>query len=194
MKLSPKKVLLALSGALILAFGMYNVHSLSTITEGGVLGLTLLLQHWFSITPAVTSIIFTVICYLIGIKTLGKEFIIYSVFSGGGFSVFYAIFERFPPVYPQIADYPVIAAIIGAVFVGVGVGLCVKAGGAPTGDDALAMSLSAKTGIKIQWVYFITDISVLLLSLTYIPLKEILYSLLTVVISGQIIGIFDKKK
>ena len=194
MKLSPKKILLSLSGALILAFGIYNIHSLAPVTEGGVLGLTLLLQHWFSITPAVTSIILTVICYLVGIKALGKEFIIYSVFSGGGFSVFYAILERFPPVYPQIAEYPVIAAIVGAVFVGVGVGLCVRAGGAPTGDDALAMSLSAKTGIKIQWVYFITDISVLLLSLTYIPLNEILYSLLTVVISGQIIGIFDKKK
>lgn len=194
MKLSPRKIILSLAGAMILAFGMYNIHSLAPITEGGVLGLTLLLRHWLNITPAVTSVILTGLCYLIGIKTLGREFIIYSVFSGGGFALFYAIFERFPPVYPEIADYPVIAALAGAVFVGVGVGFCVKAGGAPTGDDALAMSLSAKTGIKIQWVYLITDITVLLLSLTYIPLREISYSLLTVVVSGQIIGFFDKKK
>ena len=35
-----------LSGAFILAFGLFNVHSQSRITEGGVLGTTLLINHW----------------------------------------------------------------------------------------------------------------------------------------------------
>ena len=41
-----RRVLLLLGGASILAFGLFNVHSRSQITEGGVLGMTLLLQHW----------------------------------------------------------------------------------------------------------------------------------------------------
>ena len=192
--LSPRKVIFSLLGSMILAFGLYNVHSLSSVTEGGVLGLTLLLKHLTGISPAVTSVILTAACYAFGIKTLGKEFVVYSAFSGGGFALFYAVFERFPPVYPDIALYPVAAAFIGAVFVGVGVGLCVRAGGAPTGDDALAMSLSKKTGIKIQYIYLISDLTVLAASLCYIPPKKLLYSLITVVLSGQIIGFFDKKE
>ena len=183
-----KKVLWNLVGSLILAFGLYNIHSLSGVTEGGVLGLTLLLQYWFSVSPAVSSAVLTVICYLFGWKVLGKDFILYSVFACGGFSLFYAILERFPPVYPQIAEFPLLAAIIGAVFVGVGVGLCVRAGGAPSGDDALAMSLGNLLHLKIQWVYLASDLIVLGLSLTYIPPARLLYSLLTVVLSGQIIG------
>ena len=81
-----------------------------------------------------------------------------------------------------------LAALAGALFVGVGVGLCVRVGGAPSGDDALAMSMSKVFKIEIQWMYLITDLSVLALSLTYIPLQKIIYSLLTVVLSGQIIG------
>ena len=74
------------------------------------------------------------------------------------------------------------------MFVGVGVGLCVRVGGAPSGDDALAMSMSKVTKVDIQWMYLITDLSVLALSLTYIPWQKIIYSLLTVVLSGQMIG------
>ena len=44
-----RKVLLSLSGSGVLAFGLYNIHSLSGVTEGGALGLTLLLQHWLGI-------------------------------------------------------------------------------------------------------------------------------------------------
>ena len=84
------------------------------------------------------------------------------------------------------------AAIIGAIFVGVGVGVCVKAGGAPTGDDALAMSLSKRSKIDIQWMYMITDLLVLALSLTCIPVKNVLCSLVTVTLSGQIIGLIQK--
>ena len=38
--LKPKKCLLALLGSAILAFGLYNVHALSGVTEGGRTGLT----------------------------------------------------------------------------------------------------------------------------------------------------------
>ncbi|MBQ5800935.1 MAG: YitT family protein, partial [Clostridia bacterium] len=74
----------------------------------------------------------------------------------------------------------------------VGVGLCLIAGGAPSGDDALVMSLSKIFKIDVRWVYLFFDIVVLALSLTYIPLARILYSLLTVFLSGQIIGIMLK--
>ena len=38
---SLRKCVMALLGSAILAFGLYNVHSFSNVTEGGVLGMTL---------------------------------------------------------------------------------------------------------------------------------------------------------
>ena len=37
-ELKPRYCLAALLGSTILAFGLYNIHSLSGVTEGGVLG------------------------------------------------------------------------------------------------------------------------------------------------------------
>ena len=179
-------------GSAILAFGLYNVHSISGVTEGGVLGLTLLLEHWVGISPSISGLVLNGACYVLGLTLLGKEFILYSIIAGGGFSLFYAIFERFPPLWPQIAQMPLAASVAGAAFVGVGVGLCIRANAAPTGDDSLALSLSHHFKIGIQWVYLLGDLIVLALSLTYIPFSKIIYSLLTVVLSGQLIGLIQK--
>ena len=189
-----KNVAVTLLGSAILAFGLYHIHSFSGVTEGGVLGLTLLLHHWLGLSPAVSGLVLNLCCYALGWRVIGGDFVAYSLISGGGFSLFYAIFERFPPLFPGIAELPLLASILGAAFVGVGVGLCVRMGGAPGGDDALAMSLSKLTGAGIQWIYLASDLVVLLLSLSYIPVKKIVYSLLTVILSGQIIGLIAPKK
>ncbi|WP_243099038.1 YitT family protein [Clostridium sp. AF22-10] len=183
-----KSCLIALFGSAFLAFGLYHVHSFSGVTEGGVLGMTLLLDHWFHISPSVSGFIMNLACYAMGWKLLGRQFIAYSILSSASFSLSYRICEQFPPLWPQLADMPLTASLLGAVFVGVGAGLCVRIGGAPGGDDALAMSLSHVTHIKIQWIYLLSDFAVLVLSLSYIPLNRMVYSILTVLLSGQIIG------
>ena len=179
-------------GSSIQAFGLYHVHSCSGVTEGGVLGMTLLLQHWLEISPAVSGAILNIICFGIGWRILGTEFILYSLISTAGFCGSYKIIEQFPPLWPELYQMPLLAAVLGAVFIGVGVGICVRVGGAPGGDDALAMSISHATGVKIETVSLISDLLVLGCSISYIPLKRIVFSLLTVILSGRIIGIVQR--
>lgn len=183
-----KSCLILIASSIFLAFGLYHVHSFSGVTEGGVLGLNLLLEYWFHISPAITNFIVSTICYLLGWKIIGRVFIIYSFVAAGAFSVAYRIIEQFEPLWPQLYEKPLLASIIGAVFVGVGTGICVRIGGAVCGDDALAMSISHVLHVKIERVYMVSDLIILGLSTTYIPLSRIGYSLLTVFLSGQIIG------
>ena len=192
MKLKPHYCLTAFLASAFQAFGIYHIHTLSGVTEGGVLGATLLLQHWFSLSPAISGFLLNAACYLLGWRTLGKDFLGYSAVAALGFSVGYTIWEQFPPLWPGIAGYPLLAAFLGALFIGIGAGICVRIGGATCGDDALAMSISHKLQIPIERVYLVSDLTVLGLSLTYIPLSKIVYSLFTVVLSGQIIGWVQK--
>lgn len=193
-KLKLSYCLIAFFASAFQAFGMYNVHALSNVTEGGVFGMTLLLNHWLHISPAVSSFVLNAACYALGWRTLGRDFIGYSLVAACGYSVCYAICEQFPPLWPQIAGMPLTASIVGALFIGIGSGLCVRVGGATSGDDALAMSIRQLTKIDVEWIYLISDMLVLLLSLSYIPLKRIGYSLLTVILSGQIVGWIQKVK
>ncbi len=184
-----KNVLMQLLGSGILAFGLYHIHSVAGITEGGSLGLTLLLDHWFSLSPAVSGFVLNVLCYGLGWRTLGKEFIAYSAIATAAFSAVYALCEQFTPWGLCLAELPLAAALLGALFVGVGVGICVKAGGAPTADDALAMSLQKLLKLKkLEAVYLVSDLTVLALSLTYLSWGRIAWSAVTVILSGKLIG------
>jgi len=187
-----KSVCLSLAGSAILAFGLYHIHSFSGVTEGGQLGLSLLLQHWFHISPAITTAVVNAVCYWIGWKMLGKPFIAHSAVATVGFSLVYWFCQQFPPLFPELANHPLAAALLGALFVGLGCGLCVRVGGAVCGDDGLVMSISKAWNIKIEYVYFFFDFVILALSLTYIPLRKILYSLLTVLISSKLIGLVQR--
>ena len=192
--LTVRSCILGLLGSAILAFGLYHIHSFSAVTEGGQLGLVLLLQHGFSLSPAISGLVINALCYAIGWKTLGLPFLARSGVCAVGFSLTYWICEQFPPLWPGLSSLPLLAALLGAAFVGVGTGLCVRAGGAPSGDDALAMSFSRRWHIKIEWVYLVSDLTVLALSLTYIPWQRIGYSLLTVTLSSLLVGLIDRFK
>ncbi len=190
--MKPISCVIALLSSAFLAFGLYHVHSFSGVTEGGVLGMTLLLENWLHISPAVSGFVMNAACYAAGWKLLGREFIGYSAISAAGFSLTYRVLEQFPPLWPGLAELPLAASVLGAVFVGVGAGLCVRVGGATGGDDALAMCVSHVTHWNIQWVYLLSDFIVLALSVSYIPLSRIGWSVVTVVLSGQIIGVIQK--
>lgn len=181
------------AAAAIQGFGMYNVHSISGISEGGVLGAILLIHYWTGLSPAVSSFFLNSTCYFLGWRALGRSFLGYSAAATLGYSIGYGISEQFPPLWPQLAAMPLTAAILGSLFVGICTGICVRIGGAASGDDALAMALSSKTSIPIQWIYLISDLTVLALSLSYIPVQRILYSFITVFLSGQMIGLLQTK-
>ena len=50
-----RRLLFILLGTAICSFGIYNVHDQSGITEGGALGLILLLNHWFGIPSSLAT-------------------------------------------------------------------------------------------------------------------------------------------
>lgn len=183
-----------LLGSAILAFGLYNVHAQCGITEGGVLGTSLLLHHWLKISPALSSFILDSMFFLLALKQFGRGFLKYSITASLGFSAAYAVFERFPPLLPSLHQWPLWAALCGGLFVGIGCGLIVRVGGAAGGDDALAMLMAKRLKLSIGKAYLVGDITVLLLSLSYIPAAKIGFSLVTVLVSSMTIELVCKLK
>ena len=174
-------------GAMIATFGIHNIHQQTGITEGGVIGLMLFLEHWLGISPAFITPVLDLTCYLLAFKYLGGRFIKISALSTLSVSLFYKPWEQFPPMLPDLSGHPLMAALAGALFVGVGVGIIVRQGGSSGGDDALALTISRVSGWRLARCYLFTDLVVLFLSLSYIPVTRIAFSLITVTLSSWLI-------
>ena len=182
---SLKDISLILIGSTILAFGVYNFYYLNSITEGGVLGITLLLKNIFGFDVSIAGAILDIALLIMGFKMFGKKFFVYSVGASVGFSVLYDIFETVGPLVPQMGMFT--SAVLGGLSVGIGCGIMMRVGCASGGDDALAMIISKVTSLKLSTVYLITDGVVLLLSVSYIPAVQLVYSIVAVLISGKTI-------
>lgn len=183
-----QNLLTILFGSFILAFGLYNFNYQNNITEGGILGLLLIFKNLFNLSPAWVNLVLDISLFLLGLKYFGKTFLKYSLVATCSFSIFYGILEQFNPIIPKFSNNLLLASILSGLFVGIGVGLVIKGGGAAGGDDVLALLLSNLTHFKLSHIYIIADISVLLLSLTYLDVKQIILSLVAVFISGKVIG------
>lgn len=184
---SGRMILMILLGAAICSFGIHNTHQRTGITEGGVIGMMLLVEHWLGFSPAYITPVLDIACYLLAWRYLGAGFIKVSVVSTLSVSLFYKVWEQFPPMLPDLSAHPLAAAVLGGLFVGVGVGLIVRQGGSSGGDDALALVISKVSRWRLARCYLFTDITVLVLSLSYIPVKRIAFSLITVTISSFLI-------
>ena len=182
-----RRVGLIALGAMIATFGIHSIHQQTGITEGGVIGLMLFVEHWLGISPAFITPVLDLTCYLLAFKYLGGRFIKISALSTLSVSLFYKLWEQFPPMLPDLSAHPLAAAVLGALFVGIGVGIIVRQGGSSGGDDALALTISQVSGWRLARCYLFTDLVVLLLSLSYIPVRRIAFSLVTVTLSSWLI-------
>lgn len=187
-----KSILLIIIGASILSFGSYNFNYQNNVTEGGVLGLLLLMQQIFNISPSITSVIIDFSLFSIGTKFFGKRFLLYSVLSTITFSTTYKIWESVGFLIPSFTNNMLIASILAGIGVGVGVGLVVRGGGASGGDDVIALLGNKLLKLKVNHVYLVTDAIVLLMSLVYLDIKQVFFSIIAVTISGKIISIIYK--
>lgn len=184
---TPGRLVCILLGTAVASFGIYNIHQPTHITEGGVLGLILLLNHWFGVSSSVLSPVLDLACYALSFRFLGAAFLKWSLVSTCSLAGFFRLWESFPRMLPDLSAQPLLAALLGGLFIGFGVGLIVRQGGSSGGDDALALSISHVTGWRISRAYLVTDLTVLALSLSYIPARRIVYSLVTVTVSSLLI-------
>ncbi len=184
-----KKVAIIIIGATILAFGSYNFNYQNSVTEGGVLGLLLLIKNVFDISPSLTSLVIDLSLFALGTKFFGKKFLLYSILSTFTFSTMYNTFERIGFLVPNLEHNMLLASILAGIGVGIGVGLVVRGGGASGGDDVIALIGNKFTPLKVNHIYLISDGIVLFLSLVYLDFKQIVFSLIAVTISGKIISI-----
>ena len=81
------EIITIILGSVLVSFAICNIHSKMKITEGGQLGIELLLLNWFKISPSISSVIIDFILYLIGFLVLGKKYRINAIIGTISYSI-----------------------------------------------------------------------------------------------------------
>lgn len=176
-----------LFGACLLAFAYYHINFQNHLSEGGFVGLGLLAKYAFDLSPAMVMLLLDIPLFLVAWLVRGRQFIWDTIFASLAFTVFYDLFERFSPIVMDMSRMMPLASVLSGVLTGLGTGLVLRYGAATGGDDIFSLLISKYTGLSIGTVFLLLDVIVLCMSFWFVPMKEMMYTILAVVISSQVI-------
>lgn len=191
-----KTILPILVGAAVFAFGILYFIIPNKLMEGGVTGITLLLNYAFSISPSLSTLILNIPLYLLGWKVLGGRQMIYTGIGIGALTFFLWLFERMIKarwIEPFATEHDILlAALYAGVTLGAGLGIVFRFGGTTGGSDIIARILNRRYGWSMGQIMLGIDVIIIGTSLLYIPKEKILYTLVAVFIASKVIDFIQE--
>ncbi|MBC1243824.1 YitT family protein [Listeria welshimeri] len=184
--LRTKNICFIMLGTAIYAFGLVNFNIANNLGEGGLAGVTLFLLHFFQIDPAYSNLILNIPLFIIGWRILGNRSLIYTGIGTVSLSLFLWIFQRIPYTLDLHSDLLLVALFAGG-FSGIGLGLVFRYGGTTGGSDIIAKLLHHTKGISMGRTLFAIDAIVLAASLSYLDVRQVMYTLVAVFIGSRVI-------
>ena len=177
-------VMLAI-GAIIAAFAIEEFLVPNTILDGGVIGIGIMIKNLTGISLSILTIVLNVPFLLIGMRKLGKMFVVKSAFSMAVFSVFVEIFA---PLANATSE-TLLAVSFGGVILGIGVGLVIRFGGCLDGTETVAILLNKKFKIPVGQTVLIFNIVIYAVAGVLFGFDRAMYSLLTYFITSKVLDI-----
>jgi len=195
--LSPMKMVLPIIlGTAVYAFGLLYFIIPNQLMEGGVTGVTVLLNYAFAVPPALSTLVLNIPLFLIGLKVLGGRQMIYTGVGIAALTFFLWVFEKmigrgWITPFQTERDY-ILASLYAGVTLGAGLGIVFRFGGTTGGSDIVARICNRKFGWSMGQVILGIDIIIIGASLFFIPRERILYTLVAVFISSKVIDFIQE--
>jgi uncharacterized membrane-anchored protein YitT (DUF2179 family) len=173
-------------GAIIAAFGLDMFLVPNAILDGGVIGLSIIAAELTNISMSIYLIVFNLPFLYIGYKRMGLKFTLRTLYGVIILSGATAYLHHFDPV----TDDLFLATIIGAVILGTGVGLVIRAGGALDGTEIIAILVSKKRTVSVGQIVMVMNVFIFVLAaLLVFSWETAMYSIITYFIAFKMIDV-----
>lgn len=183
-------------GTAVYAFGLHYFVIPNELMEGGVTGVALLLNYALGLPPSMTTLLINAPLFYLGLKSLGRQPMLYSIVGTLLLSLFLWMMEtliRRQWLVPMLADgdYFLITAYAGFTL-GSGLGIVFRFGGTTGGSDIVARVMQKRHGWSMGRFILLSDALVIGSSLLFIPKEKVLYTFVAVFITSKMIDIIQE--
>lgn len=169
-------------------WSLININIPNQLAEGGLSGVTLILLALFNWNPAYTNLILNMPLLLLGYRILGRRSFIYTIWGIATLSFWLYIWQALP-MHPILHHDMLIAGLLAGIISGIGLGIVFRFGGTSGGTDVVARIMEQKFAIQIGRTMFALDAIVLLMSLVYINIVQMMYTLIASFVFAQVVGL-----
>lgn len=175
------------AGSVIAAFAIEVFLVPCTILDGGIVGISIMLNNKLGIPLGALTVGLNVPFLIIGAGKMGKKFIVKAAFAMVVFSVF---LEVFAPMVNATQEY-LLAVCFGGVILGIGVGLVIRFGGCLDGTETVAILLNKKFKMPVGQTVLVFNVVIFIVAGFIFGFDRAMYSLLTYFITSKVLDIVE---
>lgn len=167
-------VLLMVFGVIISGFALKCFMVPNRFFDGGVTGISLLLHELYHINLTAVILVINMPLIIVSYFSVGKKFALRTLIS----IILLGICLYYLPEYTMTKD-KLLISIFGGVFLGIGIGLIMRAGAALDGIEVLALYTLKRTSFTITEIILGINIIIFAVAAFKFGIETSLYSILT---------------
>jgi uncharacterized membrane-anchored protein YitT (DUF2179 family) len=167
-------------GVMSAAFGLRSFLLPNDFLDGGVVGISLLINFLTDIDLSILLIIINVPFIVIGYTQVSKIFALKTLAA----IVFLSLAISFIP-FPMVTNEKVLISFFGGFFLGLGIGLSIRGGSVIDGTEVLAIYTSRKTALTVGDFILFLNIVIFSVAAWLINMDTALYAILTYLVASK---------
>lgn len=178
-----KEILYIAIGVFAAGFGLKGFLLPNQFIDGGVTGVSLLIQVKSNIPLGVLLVLVNLPFLILGARSINKIFAFKSILAIAAL----AVVVHFVP-YPIITDDKLLIAVFGGFFLGLGIGMAMRGGSVIDGTEVLAIYLSRKWHLTIGDVLLLINIVIFSAGAYLLSIEIALYAILTYLVAAKTVN------
>lgn len=179
-------ILAVLVGNFICSVGIKLFLEPAGVAASSTTGLAMILEYYLSIPMSLAMLVINVLMLLLGYVTLGKKFALTTLASSFLYPAFLEVLDKtFGDYY--LTDDNILCVLFSAVFLGVGLGILIRAGASTGGLDIPPIILEKHFRIPVSVTMNVMNFCIIGMQLLYRPVENVLYGLVMIFLFTQVL-------
>lgn len=167
-------------GVLAAAFGLKGFLLPNNFLDGGVVGISLLVNYLTKIDLAYLIVLINIPFIVIAYTQISKVFAVKTLIGITALALCLAFIE-----FPLITNDKLLIAFFGGFFLGTGIGLSIRGGSVIDGTEVLAIYSSRKTALTVGDFILFFNIIIFSVAAYLINIETALYAILTYLVASK---------
>lgn len=178
-----RKILGLTIGAIIYSAGLNLFLIPNHIIDGGVTGISLLMQALTGVPFSVLIVVLNLPFFYLGYKRLGAGLAVSATYAIVILSLCSSYFEQLKPATTD----PFLSTIFGGIIIGIGVGIVIKSGGSTDGTEIVAIWMDNRTSFSVGEIIMFFNFFILGAAGFVFSWNSAMYSLIAYFICSRMI-------
>lgn len=178
-----RKILGLTIGAIIYSAGLNLFLIPNHIIDGGVTGISLLVQALTGVPFSVLIVVLNLPFFYLGYKRLGAGLAVSATYAIVILSLCSSYFEQLKPATTD----PFLSTIFGGIIIGIGVGIVIKSGGSTDGTEIVAIWMDNRTSFSVGEIIMFFNFFILGAAGFVFSWNSAMYSLIAYFICSRVI-------